>query len=53
MFNHGNARMKNSISAVDSFLADIPILYPLKTLENQIIPGAFSGRNWQHWPEMG
>ena len=36
--------MKNSISAVNSFLADIPILYPLNTLENQRIPGAFSGK---------
>ena len=40
------------------FLANIYILYPLQTLENQKFSGwgflVFSGGiKWEHWPEMG
>ena len=35
---------------INSFLANIPILYPLKTPENLWFSG---GIKCEHWPEMG
>ena len=32
------------------FLANVPILYPLKTPENLWFSG---GIKWEHWPETG
>ena len=38
---------------INSFLANIPILYPLKTPENLWFSGVFWGYKMEHWPEMG
>ena len=36
------------------FLSNVPILYPLKTLEKTKGFLVFSGGiKWEHWPEMG
>ena len=32
---------------------DVPIIYPLKTPENQRLSGVFRGIKWEHWPEIG
>ena len=33
-------------------LANVPILYPLKTPENQRFSGFPVGLKWEYWPEM-
>ena len=35
------------------FLANVFILYPLKTLENLWFSGVFRGIKWEHWIETG
>ena len=35
------------------FLANLPVLYPLKTSENLWFSGVFRGMKWDHWPEIG
>ena len=52
---HNSRHYINSIYQSHTFvinpvLADVPILYPLKTPENQRFSG---GIKWEHWPEMG
>ena len=43
----------NYRSYFNLFLANVPILCPLKTPENQMFL-VFSGViKWEHWPEMG
>ena len=41
------------IGIFNPFLANVPILYPLKTPENLWFSGLFGGIKWKHWPEMG
>ena len=38
---------------LNSFLANIPFLYPLKTPENESGGGRGGGIKWEHWPEIG
>ena len=38
---------------VNPFLAHVPILYPLKTPENQRFSGVLGDIKWKHWPEIG
>ena len=35
------------------FLANVTILYPLKTLKNLCFLVFVGGRKWEHWPETG
>ena len=37
-------------SLLNLFLANVPILNPLKTPENTSV---FGGIKWENWPEMG
>ena len=34
-------------------MVDVPILYPLKTPENQMFSGVFREYKMGSWPEMG
>ena len=44
----------NVFPLINPFLANGPILYPLKTPEDQIFSGVFRGGiKWEHLPEMG
>ena len=42
-----------STSLVNPFMANVPILYPLKTPQNQKFFGVFRGFKLEHWPEIG
>ena len=41
------ARKADRFPGVNRLLASLPILYPLKTLENLV------GIKWEHWSETG
>ena len=38
---------------LNPLLANVPILYPLKTPENLGFLVFSGGEKWEHWPEMG
>ena len=48
-----SSRIGIAFFAFNPFLANVPILYPLKTSENQGFLVFSGGIKWEHWPEMG
>ena len=44
---------KCRLNDINPFLANVPILYPLKTPENLWFSLFLGGIKWERWPEMG
>ena len=40
------------VALLNPFLANVPILYPLKPAKNQRFLVFLGGIKWEHWPKM-